>query len=629
MSEMKHRTFWKTSGGVAGLLILFAVIVAANVILGNLRIRADLTKEKLYTLSAGTKSFLQKLDQPVTLKLFFSSSTPEVPMYLKNYARQVQDLLKEYKLAGGGNVVVETYDPTPDSDAEEWAQRYGISGQSISLGGPQIYFGLAACAGKAEGAIAFLDPRADNMLEFNITRLVYRTVKPEKPRVGVMTTLPVLGESSPYSFGQNRGRQQAWLAFKDLQEDYAIRNIGTDVESIDKELQTLILVHPKDLQDKTLYAIDQFVLRGGRLIVFLDPFCVTELESTPQQPFQRPDASSNLEKLLSAWGVGYEADKVVADPRAVTRLRTQSGQVDESLAFLSLTDQNCAKDDILTAQLASVMLPFSGSLTDKTKGLTFKALIKASPLAGVVDTMLAQSSGAMLSRELKPAATPPVLAARLTGKFKTAFPEGKPKGDAQADAKKDAPKADDGHFTEGESSVIIVADVDLLADRFCVEDLNFFGAQAYRPLNNNLTFFGNSLEQMSGSSDLIGIRSRGSFDRPFDRVTDLEEKARSEWQSREKDLEAKLQEARQQLSQLQTQKDQSQKFILSADQKAAIERFRSEEIRINGELKEVRKSLRRDIEQLGVRVKVVNIALMPVLVCLAGIGFGLYRRRKK
>ena len=628
MSEMKHRTFWKTSGGVAGLLILFAVIVAANVILGNLRMRADLTKEKLYTLSPGTKSFLKKLDQPVTLKLFFSGSAPEVPMYLKNYAKQVQDLLKEYKLAGGGNVAVEMYDPTPDSDAEEWAQRYGISGQSMGLGGPQIFFGLAASAGKAEGAIAFLDPRADNLLEFNITRLISRTVKPEKPQVGVISSLPVLGDSQQMPFGQSR-RPQSWLAFKDLQEDYSIRNISADVESIDKELQTLVLVHPKDLSDKTLYAIDQFVLRGGRLIAFLDPFCVTELESAQQQPFQRPDSSSNLEKLLTAWGVGYEANKVVADPRAVTRLRTQNGQTDESLVFLSLTGQNCEKDDILTAQLASVMLPFAGSFTDKTKGLTFKPLIKASPLAGLVDAMTAQYGGATLRRDLKPCATPPVLAARLTGKFKTAFPDGKPKGEAGSEEKKETPKVDDGHFTEGESSVILVGDVDMLADRFCVEELNFFGAQAFRPLNNNLTLFGNALEQLSGSSDLIGIRSRGSFDRPFERVTELEEKAQSEWQEREKDLETKLQEARQQLSQLQMQKDQSQKFILSADQKAAIERFRGEEIRINQELKEVRKNLRRDIEELGLKVKILNIALMPALVCLAGIGFGLYRRRKQ
>jgi ABC-type uncharacterized transport system involved in gliding motility auxiliary subunit len=629
MSEMKHRSFWKTSGGVAGLIILLAVIVAANVVVGGLRMRADLTKDKLYTLSAGTKSFLKKLDAPVTLKLFFSGSAPEVPIFLKTYAKQVQDLLQEYKLAGGGNVVVEAYDPKPDSDAEEWAQRYGITGQGAGPGGTPIYFGLVASAGKTEGSIAFLDPRADAVLEFNITRLISRTVKPEKPRVGIISDLPVLGEAQPNPFAQGRSRPTPWLAFKDMQEDYELVSLPADVESIDKELQTLILVHPKELPEKAVYAIDQFVLRGGRLLAFVDPFCVTELESMPQQQFMRPEASSNIEKLFSAWGVGYDSGRVVADPRGMTRLQTQAGQVDESLVFLSLTDANCAKDDILTAQLESVMLPFCGSFSDLSKGLTFKPLVTASPFAGVVDTMLAQTGGAALRRSLKPSATPPVIAARLSGTFKTAFPEGRPKPGASDEPAKDAKNVDEGHFTEGESTVILVADVDLLVDRFCVEDLNFFGTQAFRPLNNNLTLFGNAVEQLSGSSDLIGIRSRGNFQRPFERVTELEEKARSEWQAREQDLEAKLQEAREQLGQLETQKDPSRKFILSAEQKSAIERFHSEEIRINKELKEVRKSLRRDIERLGVKVKVVNIVLMPALVCLAGIGFGLYRRRKK
>jgi ABC-type uncharacterized transport system involved in gliding motility auxiliary subunit len=248
-----------------------------------------------------------------------------------------------------------------------------------------------------------------------------------------------------------------------------------------------------------------------------------------------------------------------------------------------------------------------------------------------VDALTAQFGGPAVGRDLKPAATPPVMAARLNGRFKTAFPEGKPKeapegGEPEKPA---AAPADGSHYTEGDSSVILVADVDLLNERFCVEELNFFGSKAYRPLTQNLTLVGTAVEQLSGSSELIGIRSRSRSERPFDRVADLEERARKDWQAREQDLEKRLQDTRQQLSQLQTQKDQSQKFILSPEQKQALDRFRAEELRINKELKEVRKSLRSDIESLGWKVKFVNIALMPILVSLCGVGYGLYRHRRK
>jgi ABC-type uncharacterized transport system involved in gliding motility auxiliary subunit len=634
MSTFAKRSFWKTSGGVAGLLVLLVILFAANIILGKVRGRIDCTEQKLYTLSNGTKDFLKKLDQPVTLTLFFSSSATEAPVYLKNHARQVEDLLREYAIAAGGNIEVDTLDPKPDSDAEELAQKYGITGQNVGMFGPPIYFGLVAAAGKSEGAIPFIDPRAEGLLEYNITRLISRTVTPEKPRLGILSSLPVMGTPQEMmQFAPQRQRAKPWLAFRDLSEDYEVQELPPSTETIDSAIKTLVMIHPKELSEKTQYAIDQFVLRGGRLLAFVDPLCIADMESQPpQQPFGRPESSSNLEKLFKAWGVGYDPGKIVADPRAITRLQGGNNQVDENLMFLTLGKSALSKDDILTASLETLTVPLGGCFTDQTKGgLTFTPLVKASPLAGLVDSMTAQFGGAAVRRDLKPATTPPVIAVRLAGKFKTAFPEGMPRdaaGDADKD-KKDELKPDASYLKEGDGSVVLVADVDMLYDRFCVEELNFFGAQAYRPRNNNLTLFGNIVEQLSGSSALIGIRSRGSFERPFERVVELEENARKEWQTREQELEKELQETRQQLSQLQTQKDQTEKFILSAEQKEALQRFRDAEIRINGELKEVRKSLRKDIETLGWKVKFVNIALMPILISLVGIAYGVRRRKNK
>jgi len=632
---MSRRAFWKISSGVAGLLVLLAALIAANFILSGMRMRADLTREKLYTLSDGTKGILKKLEQPVTLKLFFSGSAPEVPVYLKNYAKQVQDLLGEYRQAGGRRVVVETYDPTPDSDAEEWAQRYGLTGQSLGVFGPPVYFGLVAVVGDTEGSLPSLDPRADTLLEYNITRLIYRVSHPRKPVVGVISSLPVLGLSMPgFSMpGQRPEAQPAWTAFQDLREDYTVRDLTSSAESIDPEINTVILVHPKELPEKAEYALDQFVLRGGHLMAFVDPLSVADMESSAQQPFMRPQSSSNLEKLFKAWGVTYDPGKVVADMRAITRVGGPNNRVEESPVFLSLGTNALNRQDVMTAQLESLLLPFAGAFAcESTKDVTVTPLIRSSTMAAKADAMAAQFGAAAIRRDFKPEPVPLNLAVRLTGKFQTAFPEGAPKDEPAKDdaaAKKDEDKKAGDGLKEGSGTVILVADCDLLMDRFCVEEMNFLGFKAHRPRNDNLSFFANAVEQLSGSSDLIGIRSRGTVERPFTRVDALEEQARQAWQSREEELVNKLQEARQQLSQLENTKDSNQRFILSGEQKAAIARFKAEEVRINGELKQVRKSLRSDIEQLGAKVKFANIALVPLLVIVTGVGFYAHRKRRR
>ena len=633
MSANKSNLLSRFGTGLAGLLVLLVIIGAANLIIANLRLRVDLTAERLYTLSTGSKQVLAKLENDVTLKFYFSSSSAEMPMGLKTYANQVQDLLKEYELAGKGRVALEAYDPKPDSDSEEWAQRYGIEPQQTNPFGQPVYFGLVAVCGETEAVIPGFNPRTEATLEYDITRLITRVAWPEKPVIGVLSSLSVLGApQNPMMMMRRQQQDQGWTAFRELRKDYTVREIQADVEAIDADVKALIVVHPKNLEDKALFAIDQFVLRGGRLIVCVDPFNIADFEANQQQ--QNPmmmqmgggqAGPSTLGKLFDAWGVTFDTAKIVADLSAATKLNSGNGRVEDNPAFLSLGTANMAKDDLLTAQLSQVMLPFAGALSANTpKEITFTSLITTSKdNACLVDQMNAQFGMSAMRAQLKPDGAQRTLAARLQGTFKTAFPDGLSTNGTAAAATNAAP----AHLTSGTSTVMLFGDADFLNDRFCVQVMNSLFGQVAQPINDNLTLFGNTVEQFAGREELIGVRSRGQFNRPFVKVDQLEVKAMKKWQAEEERLEAALQETQQRLADLQQKKSGNERLILSKEQQSELEQFRKTQAETRKQLKEVRKSLNKDIERLGLSLKVVNIALLPLLV----IGFGLFRglRRRK
>lgn len=627
MKSIKENAFLKTGGGIAGLLVVAVIVVAANILLGAVRMRADLTAEKLYTLSDGTINLLKKVQEPVTLKLYFSSSSTAVPPQLKTYARQVEDLLREYQRHSGGNIAVEKADPKPDSDSEEWAQRYGVAAQNADMFGPPVYFGLVAICGETEAVIPAFDPSQEELLEYNITRLVYRVTHPEKPVIGVISSLPIMGtRTPPMGMMPPRGQQQPpWVAIQTIRQDHNLRELTPPVESIPDDIDALLVVHPKDLDDQTLYAIDQAVLKGKHLLMMVDPLSIADEGNPMTQQFGMPSRSSNAERLLKAWGVGFDAEKIVADIDAATNVRMQDNRVERSLVALSLATNNISRKDILTTQLDNLTLPYAGSFADNTGGgLTFVPLLYSSDNAGPVSAMTAQFGGQAVQREFKDAPTRLNLAVRLSGNFKTAFPEGAPRkeGDTNATAVASA------SLTNGTSTVVLVADTDMIFNPVCVEEINMFGFSTHRERNDNLSFFANAVEMIAGSQDLVSVRSRGRFGRPFDRVLALQAKAMKEWQGREQELEKGLRETERQLQEMQSNKDANQKFILSREQQEAIANFRKEELRIKKELKDVRKNLRAEIESLGTVVKVINIGLVPLLVSLAGMAYGLRRHKR-
>ena len=628
--EQKNKSFARFTTGALGLVFLLFIIGAVNMIAANLRVRADLTAEKLYTLSKGSRAVLGKLESDVTLKLYFSRSSAEMPMALKTYADQIQDLLKEYELAGRGRVVLEAYDPKPDSDAEEWAQRYGVEPQQTSMFGQPVYFGLVASCNGREQVIPGFNPRTEPTLEYDITRLITRVAWPEKPVIGVMSSLSVLGAPmNPMMMQRRQQPDQGWAVFQEMRKDYTVREVPADAEAIEPDIRALVVLHPKNLSDKTLLALDQFVLRGGRLIACVDPFSIADFEANPQQNPMMMQAGgggqpgpSTLGKLFDAWGVTFDTSKIAADLSSSTKLNAGNGRAEDNPAFLSLTADNLAKGDLLTAQLSQVMLPFSGAFTfADSKDITVTPLIVSSKdNACLVDQMNAQFGMSAMRSQMKPDGVQRILAARLHGTFKTAFPN----GIEDAAATNAAPPA----LTSGNGTVVLFGDADFIKDQFCFQSIPSLFGNMMQPFNDNMTLFGNTVEQLAGREELIGVRSRGQFNRPFAKVDKLEAEAMKKWQAREEELQKELQELQQRLSALQQERQGMERLILSKEQQAELENFRKKQADTRKALKNVRKNLNRDIEQLGLTLKLINIALVPFFVVIFGVWRGAQRKKR-
>ena len=613
------------SKGVVGLVLVGAIAASSVVILANLPLRCDMTAENLYTLSKGSKAVLGQLTEDVTLKYYVSSSSAEMPMALKTYAQQVGNLLKEYERAGGGRLVVEEYDPKPDSDAEEWAQRYGVEPQTGGNPfGQGIYFGVVAVCGDREETLGVLSPRTESTLEYDLTRLVTRVAWPERPVVGVMTSLPDVlgGQMNPMMMQMGQRPPQGWAAFSELAKDYDVRTVEPDAEKIDDDVKTLVVVHPKNLSDKALYAIDQFVLRGGKLVACVDPFSIKDMQSSRSQ--QNPmmgqmggDGPSTLGKLFDAWGVKFEEGKITCDLEAATKLNNGQGGVESNPAFLSLGKPNMDKGDLIVADLTNVMFPFAGAFTFEKKDmdLSFEPVITTSKDNSCSTDKMAMQYGGM--KDMVPDGKERILAARLSGTFKTAFPKG-------PDGTNDVSKA----LAEGKGNVLLFADSDFLADDFCVRMMRTPFGSIPQLINENLTLFSNAMEQFAGREELIGVRSRGASDRPFTVVNELEAEATKKWQAREAAFQEELQQTQQRLSALQKEKKGGERFILSKEQQDEIVKLRKSQAETRKQLKNVRKELTADIDSLGLRLKIINIALVPVLVVLFGLLRGYLRRKR-
>ncbi len=620
---------------VAGVAIMAAILVAFNLFTGAMHSRLDLTKEKSFTLSSGTKAILAKLDTPVKIRFYYTQT--EDPsgesVFLKSYAQKVEDLLAEYRQAAHGKLMIEKFNPQPNSDAEDSAHLDGIDAKNLQNGEP-IYFGLAVSQLDAKEAIPFLSPDRERELEYDISRAISRVVTPEKPTIGIMSPLPVFGaEANPMmaQMGQPQQNQEPWALVTELQNDFNVKRVAMDVTNIDGDIKLLVVIHPKEISDTAQYALDQFVLRGGKLIAFLD--ASSQVDSRSENPMmgQIPGGGSSLDKLLKAWGLQFDTTKVVADRNFAMNLGEAGDTAQEHPVWLALTPEGINSDDIATADLNNIMYFSGGAFTGTAAaGLTETVLLKSTTDSQLVDGMTANFSGENVLKDFKPSGVSYALAVRLTGKFKTAFPDGAP-GEKTDDAKTNAtPVKAVSSLKESKdnNTVVLVGDADMIYDGFTLRKINSVFGAVSMAINGNLNFAENLVEQLSGDNNLIAVRSRTASEHPFTRVKEIEKVAQAQYMDEIKKLQDGRDKAMARLSELQQQKSQNQQYILSPDQQAEIENLRTNEATINTQLRNVQKDLRRDVVSLQRKVEWINIGAMPLAVTLAGVGLAVFKRKR-
>jgi ABC-type uncharacterized transport system involved in gliding motility auxiliary subunit len=627
--------------GISALLVLGVLFIAltmlANTALRGMQI--DLTENDLYTISKGTENILDKIDEPINLYFYFSNEAAANEPALRGYAQRVQELLEEFAVHSHGKLSLKVIDPVAFSEAEDDAARFGLQGVPVGQTGDTIYFGLAGTnATDKQEVIAFFDPNKEAFLEYDVARLVYSLSNPKHPVVGLLSTLPLSGG---FDF-QTQQTRDSWAIVDEMQQLFEVRSLDPSIKRIDDDVNVLMIVHPKNLSDATLYAIDQFVLRGGKAFVFVDPHA--EADVPPEDP-SNPTAtmlaprSSSMPKLFDAWGVSYNAEKVVLDAGRALSVGGRRGTPVRHLAYLGFDASDMDRDDVVTSGLNTLNVGFAGYLEPKEGAqTTFSPLLQSSDQAMVVgaEKFRFLPDPAQLMDGYTPGGKPLALAARVQGKAKTAFPGGytAPPEPPNPDDP-DAPPKDDKpmppHIEESADNinVLIVADTDMLTDRLWVQVQQFFGQRLLSAFANNADFVVNALDNLTGSSDLIGMRSRATYTRPFERVEELRRKADADFRTTEQSLQDRLNETERKLTELQSQrKDGENLMILSDEQRQEIEQFQKQKIEIRKDLRQVRRNLLSDIDALGTRLQVVNVLLVPLLVAIAAIGVFIMRRRR-
>jgi ABC-type uncharacterized transport system involved in gliding motility auxiliary subunit len=630
----------------AGVVVMLVILVAIYVVVGAFKARIDLTEEKLYTLSPGTKAILEKVrnsDTPIQINFYCTQDSKEMPVQLKTYAQRVEELLEEYRKAAGGNIEIKKFDPKPDTEAEDSANLDGVEGRMLGGGlgfGDKIYLGMAIHQLDAKEVVQ-LSPDREKLLEYDISRAIGRVVSPEKPIIGVMSSLQVMGEINPMAMRMGQmNRSDPWVFIQELKNDFEVKQVDMGVDEIPSDVKVLLVIHPKGISSKGQYAIDQFVLAGGKLIAFLDPLSIVDSRNAPpgMNPLQAAQmGGSTMETLLKAWGITFDVNKVVADMNFATRIN-QQGRVQSAPGVLSVNKEAMNPDDVITSQLDNALIPFGGVFSGTpAEGLKQTVLLHTTQQSQLIDRFMAEFSGDQTAKDFSPSGKEQAIAIRLTGKFKTAFPDGKPKDtaakpeDENKEEKKDE-KADTASLKESKAdgTVILIGDADFIYDQFCAQVSNFFGQKIAQLMNGNIPLAQNMVEQLAGDSNLIAVRSRATMNRPFTVVSRMKTEAQDRYRAKISELEKSLQDTQTKLSELQRTKqgESNQRFVLSPEQQDEIRKFQTKQAEVNKELRVLRRSLNKEIDSLETRLKWLNIAGMPMLVAISGISLALVKRKK-
>jgi len=632
--------------GVLALLFLAAVGLVNLTFRG---VRLDLTEAGLYTLSDGTRRVLNAIPEPIRLYFFVSRSGLADSPGLRSWADRVEDMLVEFEAGGGGRLEVSVIDPAPFSEEEDRAAAFGLQGVRLQISDEPLYFGVAGSnAVGEEEFIPFMDPQREQFLEYDLAKLVYTLSRSGEPAVGLISGLPLTGGFDPATTSMT----EPWIMTSQISELFDLRNLdGTD-DLLDEDVDVLMLVHPKSATPGQLYDLEQFLFRGGRALIFVDPLAEADPASPPDGMMagMPADRSSNLEALLSHWGLEMPAGTVVGDARYALRVSEADGTLVRHPAYIGVDLQPTGSGDVVTAQLDMLNFAFSGYLKPlEDAALDFSPLVSSSADAGFLDpNMLAFTPdiGSLWSG-FSPGGEPLVLAAQLSGTTGSAFPDGRPAEPASdegngggeavgplAEAKAPGESGNDEaplpqYLAEGEVQAIVVADTDLLSDRMWAQAQSLFGQRLISAFASNGDFVVNALDQLAGSTDLMSLRGRAAFSRPFTRVDELRVRAEAQFRRTEDQLQQELANTESRLAELQESRDDVYALSLTPEQEAELEKFTNQRLRIRKELREVRRNLDASIQRLGAVLKIINIGMVPLLIALGGLAAALFRRRAR
>lgn len=622
---------WRRVGFGVGGLIALAVLFLAVVMLSNVGLRGvrlDLTQNKLYTLSKGTQQVLGDLKEPVNLYFYFSrdAAAKQSPLMMP-YAARVREFLEEVSARAGGKIHLQVIDPQPFSDDEDRAAEFGL--QSLRPDGEALYFGLAGTnSTDGRSAIPTFTADREEFMEYDVAKLIQELGTPKKPVIGLLTSIGIQGQFNP----QTGQMGEPWPIYTQIQQLFTVRTLTAELDHIDKDVDVLMLIHPKQLAPKTLYAIDQFVMRGGRMLLLVDPNAGADLAGQdPRNPLAAAMAnhSSDLQPLLATWGVDYDPTKVIGDLARGLEVRASASTAPtRHIGILGLRHGDMDQKDVVTASLESINLATVGSLAARPGAkTTFEPLLQSSANA---EPMPAQRFNALtdpaaLRDGFKSTGVRYTIAARITGPVESAYPNGPP-GDQK---RGEGPPIAHLAKSTTPANIVVIADTDILMDYLWVQTRELLGQRIAQAFANNGDLIANILDNLSGSSALISVRGRASFSRPFERIEALKRQADDRLRAKALELQTELQQTEGKLTELQAKRNDQSSLMLSPEQEAELKRFTAEKARVRKELRETERGLDVDINRLGSRLKVINIAIAPLIVAVAGVVILSLRRSRR
>ena len=627
MSTKSQQRLSTSSLILIGVAFIIAVSISNQVFKGW---RIDLTENNLYTLSDGTRNLLARIDEPINLYYYYSNEATEGMPGLRAYADRVREMLEEFEDAARGKIRLQIIDPLPFSEDEDRAAQFGLQGVGLGTTPDPVYMGLAGTDSvDNEEIIPFFQPDKEAFLEYDIAKLVSTLANPERNVIGLVSAVDMAGSFNP----QTQQSMPPWVVYQQASQLFDVRNLGTSFTDIADDISLLWIVQPRGLSNETLYAIDQFIMRGGNAMIFVDPVADVDPAAVEGMPQGMPPMGqgSNLPALFEAWGLQFSAEEVVADAELALQITGMDRRPVRHYGYLGVNPDHMSADDIITAELNVVHLAVAGffQAVDDGQAVLEPLLTSSSASQAMAATRFSfLPDPGSLQTGFEPGGEQKTLAARVSGTLPSAFPNG-PVPTAAGSANGDNSALPASHLSESSeaANIIVVGDVDMLADHLWVQVQSFFGQQIANTFASNGAFVINSLENLSGSSDLIGVRSRASFTRPFTRVDALRADAESRFRETEQRLQQELDETERRLVELQSAREDSGNILLTAEQQGEIDRFVDQRASIRKDLRAVQRGLDEDIERLGTVLKIINIALVPALLAIFAL-IAVWRRNR-